>query len=110
MGNQISLARSYEPYEVKQFEGKKLKTYLKKKPHCINQLEKYENGNLETLLSFAIRERRFEDVKFLLSKGADPNIKDIAKLLEDKDPIYCVPIQDLNVHHRKRVMLWTAVH
>ena len=52
MGNQISLARSYEPYEpyeVKQFEGKKLKTYLKKKPHCINQLEKYENGNLETL-------------------------------------------------------------
>ena len=110
MGNRVSLARGHEPYGSKVFEGRKLKTYLRKNPQDINQLKQYENGHLETFLSVAIRRRRLKDVKFLLSRGADPNVKDILKLLQFDDTRYRICILALNIYQGKRVRLWTAIH
>ena len=107
MGNQVSLARS------KVLKGKKLKTYLRRNPHHINQLKQYENLNCETFLTIAIRGRRLDDVKFLLSKGADPNVEvSLIKPLQYNRyyRIHPLHIFILNVYQRKRDGLWTAIH
>ena len=103
MGNKVTTN-----FHKRKFQRKQSENYLKKNPGLVNKLRKYANndkgGLFETLLSFAVRERRLEDVKFLLSKGADPNIKYHSFLCpvsyEYVDPR----------HDDDRTILWTAVH
>ena len=95
-------------HKRKRFQEEHLENYLKKNPELVNELGRYANndkdGKLETLLSFAVRERRLEDVEYLLSKGADPNIKYHS---------FLCPVRYMYVdknHDDSGSILWTAVH
>ena len=99
MGNKVQTVARF--HKRKRLHEEQLESYLLKKPQLVNELGRYESngkdGELETLLSCAIRGKRIKDVKFLLSKGADPNIK------------YLCPEYRVGAYQGS-VMLWTAVH